>query len=132
MLGPDLPGGSGTRDAQNSIVNILQYSLPKIQYIGIVRRSNTIYCYCQMNQYNILILSDKAIQYIDIARLTNTPGQYIVAHRGLQYYSRTILHVSGSITLLTIYCTIHWYCHMRQYNILILSDEAIQYIGIVG
>ena len=83
-----------------------------------------------MNQYNILILSDEAIQYIDIARLTNT----IYCQQYIAIYCNILLRIEVySTTLLTtIYCTIYWYCHMRQYNILILSDEAIQYIGIVG
>ena len=46
----------------------------------------------------------------------------------------SLLHwaIPQYIVLAPTSCIIYWYCHMRQYNILILSDEAIQYIGIVG
>jgi hypothetical protein len=44
--------------------NILVLSDAPIQYIGIVRRTATIYWYCPTDQCNILVLSSKQKQYI--------------------------------------------------------------------
>ena len=44
--------------------NILQYSLPPIQYIAIFSTINTIYCNILHHQYNILQYSPPPIQYI--------------------------------------------------------------------
>jgi hypothetical protein len=65
----------GTRDAHNNIVNILQYTLLSIQYIAILVYANTIYWYCDLNQYNILYCQD--IQY-NILYCHDKPIQYIV------------------------------------------------------
>ena len=65
----------GVRDAHNNIVNILQYTFLAIQYIAILVYANTIYWYCDSNQYNILYCQDKPIQYIV---LSHEPIQYIV------------------------------------------------------
>ena len=44
--------------------NMLQYSLPPIQYIAIFSTNNTIYCNILHQQYNILQYSPPPIQYI--------------------------------------------------------------------
>lgn len=47
-----------------------------MQYIVIVGQTNTVYCFCPLYQYNILLLSDlPRMQYIG-----NNTLQYIVAH----------------------------------------------------
>ena len=79
-----------------------------IQYIGIVGETNTIYCYCSWDQYNILLL----------------------------YYNNNILLSTIYCNILAIYwCivdnTIYCYCSQEQYNILLLFMITIQYIGIV-
>ena len=61
-----------SRTAHNNIVIVLLVFDFTIQYIGIVRHTNTLYWYCPTDQYNKLVLSDRPIQYVGIVRRTNT------------------------------------------------------------
>jgi hypothetical protein len=71
------------------------------------------------NQYNIL-----SGTYCNILQL-------IYIHRRASYTTRyAYLHVSGSITRRTIYCTIYCNYRVRQYNILQYPLPPIQYIAI--
>ena len=119
--------------------NILQYSCVTIQYIAIFLNANTIYCNIPQRQYNILQYSSATIQYnlaifvsyntIYCIVMTNQYNilsgiycnilQLIFLHRRTSYTTRyAYLHVSGSITRRTIYCTIYCNSRVRQYNIL--------------
>jgi hypothetical protein len=102
-----------TRDAHNSIVNILQYTLPRIQYIGIARCSNTIYCYCQMNQYNIFMSSGEAIQYIYIVWWSNTIYLYCL----MKQYN-ILLRVEVYSTTVVRFCTCQAQLLYLQYIVL--------------
>ena len=65
-----LPEEDYWRDAHYSIV-LLVFDFT-IQYIGIVRRTNTIYWYCPTHRYNILVLSDRPMQHIGLVQQTKT------------------------------------------------------------